>query len=50
MAKWYPTEYDNPKHPSIFKKEYERLITQKIVFPNEQNFVMIKKTDEELFK
>ena len=50
MAAWYPNDYSSPKTPSFFKSSYEELLKKRVTFPNKEQQLIIKKTDEENFK
>ena len=50
MAKWYPKDYENQDKDSLFKKNYDRLLKQKVKFPQYEAFSMLKAINEENFK
>jgi hypothetical protein len=50
MAGWYPQDYNNPKTPSFFKASYDELLRKRVTFPNREQQLIIKKTDEDNFK
>jgi hypothetical protein len=50
MARLYPVEYDDEQTDSIFKEYYDKLKAKGVIFPEDNSFILVKKTDEESFK